>query len=338
LAARQSFVLVVGGTGFLGRRIAEALRRAGDRVTILARGQRSADGFELLAVERHDAAGLRAALADRTFDVVVDNIAFSGHDVETLLEALGGRVGHYVLTSSAAVYAERYTRRPIRETDADLGVRVPVDAPNPFHPRLGHAYGNGKREAEQALLQASVPWTAVRPPVILAADDRTRRVWWFVQRLLDGEALLIPEWGAGRIFQVAWTLDVARAIACVAANPTAFGRTYNVAQAEVYTAESWIEACAAQLGVTPRYAHVAEDCPPGYLLPVAGRPFGHVLLDCSAIRYELGFEPSPPSVWLADTLRGCAADPPEQPSAGYERRSDEVRVARAILNAQQAEV
>jgi hypothetical protein len=116
------------------------------------------------------------------------------------------------------------------------------------------------------------------------------------------------------------------------------GRRIAEALGHAGESEVRIEACAAQLGVTPRYARVAEDCPPGYLLPVAGRPFGHVLLDCSAIRYELGFEPSPPSVWLADALRGCAADPPEQPSAGYERRSDEVRIARAILNAPQAEV
>jgi nucleoside-diphosphate-sugar epimerase len=336
LAGRQS--LVVGGTGFLGRRIAEALRQAGDQVAVLTRGQRPAAGFELLEADRRDAASLHAALAGRAFDVVVDNVAFDAHDVETLLETLGDRVGHYILTSSVAVYTDRYVRRPVRETDVDLEARVAPDAPNSFHPRLGHAYGNGKRAAEQALGRSNVPWTCVRPPVILAADDRTRRVWWFVQRLLDGGPILIPDWGPGRIFQVAWTLDVARAIVCVATNSAAFGRAYNVAQAELYTAESWIAACAALLGVTPRYAHVAEDEPPGYLLPVAGRPFGHALFDCSAVRCELGFEPAPESVWLADTLRGCAADPPGEPSAGYDRRSEELNIARTIFETQHSEV
>jgi nucleoside-diphosphate-sugar epimerase len=79
LAGRQS--LVVGGMGFLGRRIAEALRQAGDQVAVLTRGQRPADGFELLEADRRDAAGLQAALAGRTFDVVVDNVAFDAHDV-----------------------------------------------------------------------------------------------------------------------------------------------------------------------------------------------------------------------------------------------------------------
>lgn len=322
--AGQQRVLIVGGSGFLGRRITETLVRAGHAVAVLTRGQLPLSVAEAasLTADRHDLEQLRSVLRGRTFDVVVDNIAFNGDDVRTLLSALD--VGHYVLVSSTAVYADRYTRRPLREADADLTVRLPVDGPNPFHPRLGHAYGNGKREAEQSLRESGVAWTAVRPPVILAADDRTRRVWWFVQRLLDGAPILIPDWGPGRIFQVAWTHDVARAISHVVANRRAYGQAYNIAQAELYTAESWIAACAAQIDVTARYVHVAEGRPPGYLLPVAGRPFGHMLLDTSAIHGDVGFEPAPETVWLAETLRGCAANPPAEPSPGYEQRAAEL--------------
>src|SRR5207302_1473581 len=202
--------------------------------------------------------------------------------------------------------------------------------------RSGHAYANQKRHAEQVVGHSGMPWTVLRPPVILGADDRTQRVWWWVQRLLDGEPLLIPRWGAGRIFQVAWADDVARAFVLAAGNGAAFGRTYNVAQAEIYTAGSWIEAAAQILDVPARYAHIAEDAladagVAGYTLPIAGRPFGHLLLDLSAIRTELGFEPKQESVWLTETLRGCADDPPATHSAGYERRDIEVRLATAYL-------
>ena len=71
---------------------------------------------------------------------------------------------------------------------------------------------------------------------------------------------------------------------------------------------------------------------PGYTLPIAGRPFGHVLLDVSAIQCELGFEPSAEDVWLHDTLAGYAANPPSLSSAGYERRAQEAQVARMLLN------
>jgi hypothetical protein len=65
----------------------------------------------------------------------------------------------------------------------------------------------------------------------------------------------------------------------------------------------------------------------GYTLPVAGRPFGHMLLDIGAIRCALVFEPSPERVWLPATIQGCAANPPAVASPGYERRADETRIA-----------
>jgi nucleoside-diphosphate-sugar epimerase len=333
-------VLVVGGSGFLGRRITEAFVQDGCQVAVLSRGQRAVGGLaesvEHVCADRHDRAALQTALGSRSFDVVVDNVAFEADDVASLLAALGGRIGHYLLTSSTAVYANRFTRRPIREPDADLAVRAAVDGPNPFHPRLGHAYANGKRAAEQVVRESSVAWTILRPPVIVGADDRTHRVWWFVQRLLDGGQIVIPDWGPGRIFQVAWADDVARAFVSAAREPVSAvgGRTYNVAQAEIYTAETWISACAASLGVEPRYTHVPEAsllaCGlDGYTLPIAGRPFGHMLLDLGAIRCEPNFEPSPESVWLAATMQGCAASPPSAASAGYDRRAAEIDVAAA---------
>jgi nucleoside-diphosphate-sugar epimerase len=328
-------ILIIGGTGFLGRRIAETFVRRGDQVAVLSRGHRPLRDFpssvELVAADRHDPTALNAVLYGRDFDIVVDNIAFSGSDVGQTLDLLNGRVGHYLLTSSAAVYADRYTRRPIREQDADLTLRLPSDAPDPFHPRLGQAYGNGKREAEQVLAaQTNAPWTILRPPVVLGADDRTLRVWWFVQRLLDGGPILIPDWGPGRVFQVVWTEDIARAFVTAAGNEHAFGQTYNVGQAEIYTAESWIEAAATTLQVALAYAHVPEEALrglglPDYTLPIAGRPFGHLLLDLSHIQHDLAFEPSPESVWLTETLQGCAANPPTENSPHYARRAEELR-------------
>jgi nucleoside-diphosphate-sugar epimerase len=330
-------VLVVGGTGYLGRRITDAFAREGDQVAVLTRGQRvltdpvEGRGVEHLGADRHDPAALRAALAGRSFDVVVDNVAFDADDAANLLTLLDGRLGHYLLTSTTGVYANRFTRRPIREADADLSVRAAVDGPNPFHPRLGHAYANGKRAVEQAVRQRRVAWTILRPPVIVGADDRTNRVWWFVQRLLDGGPIVVPEWGPGRLFQVAWSEDIARAFVLAARQPASIGRTYNVAQTEIFTAETWIAACAQALGVEPHYTLIPESSLPahnleGYTLPIAGRPFGHMLLDTAAIRQELGFDPSPDSIWLSSTLRGCAANPPEVPSPGYQRRQVELEL------------
>ena len=325
----MSRVLVIGGTGFLGRRITDAFVGRGDTVSVLSRATRPAARIEHVRVDRRDQAALAAALRGRTFDVVLDNIAFDGADVTGLIQALDGRVGHYLLTSSAAVYADRYVRRPLREGDADLSLRKPLDAPDGFHPRLGQAYGNGKREAEAHLRDGGMPWTVLRAPVVVGADDRTLRVWWFVQRLLDGGPIVVADWGPGRIFQVVWTDDLARAFVIAAGNRSAYGRVYNVAQAEVFTADTWILAIAALLGREASIVHVAEDqvSVPGYATPIVGRGFGHLLLDTAAIRCELGFEPVDESVWLRHTVAGCASNPPPRDSAGYEHRAAERRLA-----------
>ena len=327
-------VLVVGGTGFLGRRIAEQFLAHGDEVSVLSRGQglEAPRGAHHLAADRHQPASLKAALRDRAFDVLVDNVAFTGHDSAGLLAALGGRVGHCIMTSSAAVYATLQVRRPLREDQADLSLRLPADAPDAFHTRLGQTYGNGKREAESVLRDSGLAWTSLRAPIVVGADDRTLRIWWFVQRLLDGGPILIPDWGPGRLFQVVWTHDFARACVLAAGNPAAFGHAYNVAQAEVFTAETWLLALADALGRKPTVGRLSERdlAPrglPDYHMPIAGRPFGHVLLDGCAARADLGFEPLPESTWLVDVARGCAASPPPEPSAGYARRADEIRAA-----------
>jgi nucleoside-diphosphate-sugar epimerase len=330
-------VLVIGGTGFLGRRIAQQFVANGDQVAVLSRGSRdSGDAAEQIHVDRDDTAAFARALRGRTFDVVVDNIAFDASDVQSSIDVLRGSVGHYLLTSSAAVYTNLQGRRPLRESEADLHVRLDDDVPDPFHPRLKQAYGNGKRAAEQALLNSGMTdWTVLRPPVIIAADDRTQRIWWLVQRILDGGPVVVPDWGPGRMFQVAWADDVARAFVCASLDATASGRVYNVAQAEIFTAASWVAAFATALGREPNCVSIDErrlavSGLAGYTMPIAGRPLGHVLLDCGDIRHDLGFAPTPDSTWLVDTAHGCAADPPERPSMGYDRRDDEVRAARAV--------
>jgi nucleoside-diphosphate-sugar epimerase len=335
-AVSRRGALVIGGTGFLGQRIVDQFLEHGDDVSVVSRGMRSSRtaDIEHIVVDRHDAAAFQSALRERSFDVVVDNIAFDADDVHATVSALRDRIGHYVLTSSAAAYANLQVRHPLHESEADLSVRLPDDAPDPFHPRLKHAYGNGKRAAEQALARSGVPWTVLRPPVIVAADDRTERIWWLVQRILDERGpVVVPDWGPGRLFQVAWADDVARATFSASGNSAAYGHAYNVAQAEIFTGATWVTAFAAALGRPGSYVCIPEAALesaglPDYSMPIAGRPLGHVLLDCGAIRRDIGFAPSPEATWLGQTARDCAANPPSRPSAGYERRPAELHAGR----------
>ena len=339
-------VLLVGGSGYLGRRTAELLVERGDEVVVMSRGRLQPDvlaNVRTITVDRTDRPAFESAFRDARFDAVIDNIAYTAEDIQSAVRAFEGRIGHYVFTSTMAVYHETESLTPLREDTADLTYVPPEGAGNrnAFHPTQGHAYGIGKRRAEMALQQQQAfAFTSIRPPIVVSADDRTRRVWWFVQRIMDGGPIVLIDWGPGRIFQVVFADDLARALVNAAGNERAFGKAYNIAQPEIFDAETWVAALATPLGRQAETARVPEPLLDQvglgeYVLPIAGRPFGNYIVDISAARADLDFVPTPFPRWTDATARGCAESPPPGDSAGYEHRQREVAVARVFADARQ---
>jgi nucleoside-diphosphate-sugar epimerase len=333
-------VLVIGGTGYLGRRIVEQLVNAGHAVSVVSRGNLAPESMQHarpIAADRRDRQVFTERLRTETFDAVIDNIAYDSDDIENAVQTFGGRIQQYLFTSSMAVYHDASALDPLTESDADLDfLPGPADTHIPaFHPTLGHEYGNGKKRAEKALrsLDDSVfTFTALRAPIVVGPDDRTRRIWWFVQRLLDGAPIVIPEWGRGKQFQVVDADDLARAFATCVGNPAAFNRSYNVAQAELFTAETWVQALGDALGSSSQSVRIPEDILArggleGYVLPIAGYPFGQFMMDTHAIRADLGFEFTDGASWIKAMVVGCAQSPPVGDSEGYGRRATEITLA-----------
>ena len=101
-------VLVVGGSQFNGFALVQELVRRGHDVTVVNRGRTDApfpDGVRRLTADRTDRARLADVLAGDEYDCVHDMCAYHPADVETMIELLRGRVGHYVFVSSTVIYA-----------------------------------------------------------------------------------------------------------------------------------------------------------------------------------------------------------------------------------------
>jgi 2'-hydroxyisoflavone reductase len=101
-------VLVMGGSRFNGLSLVNHLVGAGHQVTVVNRGRSAGDlpsAVRRLVADRTDHAQLREALAGEEFDCVHDVSAYHPSDVETMIELLEGRVGHYVFVSSTVIYA-----------------------------------------------------------------------------------------------------------------------------------------------------------------------------------------------------------------------------------------
>jgi hypothetical protein len=112
-------VLVLGGTWFLGRRIAERLHERGDAVLVVHRGRAEPDQWipvQHLHTDRHRLADHAQTITEFAPDAVVDSCPLTGADVDAVLPVLP-EVPTVVL-SSQDVYAAFTGLRTGREVTA----------------------------------------------------------------------------------------------------------------------------------------------------------------------------------------------------------------------------
>lgn len=179
-------ILILGGTQFFGKRLVHGLIQEGHQVTVATRGKTPddfGDAVERLVVDRTTEASMRTALQGRAFDLVYDQLCFNPREAEIAVQALGSRVGRYVLTSSMAVYGHK-DGETIEEDFDPSHYTYDLEAPE-------YSYAEGKRQAEAFFLQnAPFPVVAVRVAMVVSGtDDHTGRFDFYVQHAATGSAI-----------------------------------------------------------------------------------------------------------------------------------------------------
>lgn len=326
-------VLLLGGTGLLGAPAARALLDAGHGVTVLTRGRREAPpGARACVADRSDAAALADALRGERFDLAVDFLAYDGSDVERAL-ALPALLGaRYVLVSTGQVYLVATERHPpSREEDGDLPLMPEPPAGTRDH--ANWVYGRGKREAEACLRAAAAARggrdLVLRLPVVQGANDGSRRLWAYLERLLDGGPLLLPDGGTNPA-RFVWAEDVARVLASLAGGLEPPGRVYNLAMPDEPRLRDLLAGAAAVLGVAADFVPCTEDDlgEAGldlYVSPYSGawcsRP------DPARATAELGFRGTPSAAWLPEVVRAHLAEARPASHPAYAGRARELALA-----------
>lgn len=181
--------LVFGGTQFFGKHLVNGLLARGVEVTIATRGQTPddyGDRVQRLIVDREQKESIRAAVGDRTYDVVFDNICYSSNEAQAAVELFAGKVGRYVFTSTLSVY----NLSEEAHGEADFNAR---ELPIKWGGKDAFNYQEGKQQAEAVFFQQSdLPVVAVRFPVVMGTDDYTKRLHWHVDRVKNGLPIGIP--------------------------------------------------------------------------------------------------------------------------------------------------
>jgi 2'-hydroxyisoflavone reductase len=183
-------LLVIGGTRFLGRHIAQQALDAGHQLTLLHRGRSNATLFPQARHLIADRDGDLSALQGGTWDVAIDTCGYFPRQLRSMAAALGERVGRYHFVSSISAYAELKT--PGTAEDAPLAQLADPEVQTV----TGDTYGGLKALCEAAAARGFEGRCLVsRPGLIVGPHDPTGRFSWWVQRFQrarPGDEVLQP--------------------------------------------------------------------------------------------------------------------------------------------------
>ena len=180
-------LLILGGTKFLGRYLAEAAIERGHEVSLFNRGRTGPDLFPEAETLLGDRESDLSALRGRSWDAAIDT---SGHlpcTVHNSAGLLADAVDHYTFVSSISVYPHPLTP----DTGENASVLEPSDPePTEFDPEL---YGELKVGCERAA-EEEMPGRVliVRPGLIVGPHDDSGRFTYWCRRVMRGGEVLAP--------------------------------------------------------------------------------------------------------------------------------------------------
>lgn len=247
-------VLFIGGTGVISAAAAARAVAVGHQLTMLNRGNETLRPApaeaEVLKADIRDSASMRAALEKRTFDVVVDFIAFTPDQVAADIELFTGRTGQYVFISSASAYQKPPARLPILES-------APLR--NPFW-----QYSRDKIAGEDLLVAAyrerGFPATIIRPS---HTYDRTKIAltggWSDIARMRAGAPVVVHGDGTS-LWTLTHSTDFAKAVVGLLGLPQAVGDSFTITSDEFLPWNRIYELFAEAAGApTPELVHITSE-------------------------------------------------------------------------------
>ena len=315
-------VIVLGGTMFIGRAIAEALTAAGHPVLVAHRGITEPDDLravEHLHAERGAWPGQRDAFAAFGADAAVDVSAGNGPDARAALAALPANLA-LVALSSVDVYRAYEALHTGRQTDP-----VPLTEESPLRTARhidGPAWEN--LDVEEAYLGAGA--TILRLGFVYGEHDYQRRFEPVLRRVRAGRSRL-PIGAAAFLGSRVYAGDVAGAVLTALSTRRAAGQCLNIVEDQTAPMRLFYEQVISAAGASLELVRVPDEAlPPD--LQETGTLSQHLLASPAKAREVLGWQatPSPPVLRRAVTWH--LAHPPADADTGFSADDTALAAAR----------
>jgi len=225
-------ILVLGGSGFVGRQVCEQLARLGWHITVPTRRTvhaakvQSLPGLTVLEASVHSDADLARLMPGH--DAVVNLVAVL-HGSETRFEQVHVELPAKIVRAMQHAGVQRLVH--VSALGADL------QGPS--------MYQRSKARGEAVLRSANLQLTVLRPSVIFGAEDKFLNLF----ADLQGIAPVMPLAGSGTRFQPVWVGDVARAVVTCLQKPDTIGQTYELCGPQVLTLGQLVNRAGQWAGV-----------------------------------------------------------------------------------------
>ena len=224
-------ILILGGTGFVGRHLCEKLAEGDYRATVLTRRRANAKHLQMLPMvdviegSAYDPVALAALLTEH--DAAVNLVAIL-HGSETAFDK-----AHVQLPQTLVKACEVAGQRRIIHVSS-LG--VDLAAPS--------MYQRSKARGEAVLFSSGLDISVLRPSVIFGAEDKFLNTFATLQKLFP----FIPLAGSTARFQPVWVEDVAAAIVKCIADNTTIGQTFEACGPEIFTLKQLVQLAGQYSG------------------------------------------------------------------------------------------
>jgi nucleoside-diphosphate-sugar epimerase len=336
-------VLLIGGSGFIGRFTAEQLLQSGHQVTVFHRGNtKLPQGTEEILGNRQFLQDHQPEFRRQEFEVVVDFVLSSGRQAQQLMDTFRGIVGRVVALSSMDVYramgvfygfepgglqelplteaSDLRTSRNVYSAEALKKVRS-------VYEWIGDEYD--KIPVEQAVLSdPKLSGTVLRLPMIYGPGDPLHRFHPTLKRIGDGRKQIIFSDDVATIRTPrGYVEDVGAAIALAATSPHSARRIYNVCENESFGELDWARKIAAATNWTGEFIVLPHDRTPKHLL-WPGNTAQHLVASSDRVRKELGYrELLARDEGIRRTIAWERANPPAAPTAQFDYEAEDAALA-----------
>lgn len=240
-------VLILGGTGAMGRHLVRLLNGKATKIFVTTRTRRLDSERVIYLHGNARDMGFLNEILKTSWDVIIDFMSYGTAEFESRRNLLLEATTQYVFISSARVYSK--SEVPITEDTPRL-----LDVSTDKIYLETDEYALAKARQENLLRDSGRRnWTVIRPSITfsetrLQLGVLEKESWLY--RALHGRSIVFSDDIADKLTAMTYGLDVSKGIASIVGNSKAYGETFHITSEEAFR---WHEILEIYLDVLEKY-------------------------------------------------------------------------------------